>query len=912
MEKRKRSQLKDLLVRDENEFLREIAKSIKCGDEDTAKQLYSIIDQFGKSDKLSAYDCNEGETLLHTAVKHQENPSWVQQLVELCPALLHKARESSENFHGQTALHIAITKGNASAVDIMISRSNSERQSLTDLLHTCATGSRFVNTVMMGELPLSVAALKNDMEIVDLLIDSDVDVSRTNSQGDTVFHSLVKYAAVYPEKIQNVIDMMQFLNEKLVDKSKEWPMVEEPFEKSEDDTSEVIQTLHYSYVWFIQNEECLTPLQLAAKHGLSEVFEFILNIKDVYCYVSAHDGLFDVKLYDISEIDTVSNFKTYKMRKTTTARTTSQKVSPDRLEGVARKQVTSSEMDCFPCCYGNKYPDTESVLEMMYDREYSSRAAFRIIELPPVKNIVKSKWSRYRYLFAAWLILHFAFMIMYTVFGVERARIFERHGNSSSVSDSSFNGYVLAFQWFALCVGILYCIICCLLLTAKLRRKHWTSYFFHNLEYILPLLICSLAIVVDVIVTQYVPESFALILALIFGWWFCVFFLSPFRMFSFFAEMVKRVIIGDMLRFGLIITFELIAFTAGMYIVFRGSPVEEEGFESVGDTLLTMFKLGIGLGDIEKLYSAKDAWAAVLLFVLFLVFTYLLMLNALIAMMSQTCALVLEERYPQWRIQQLSVILLLEDILCVPCFRFSLRAVGDARSLKVFDPKTKHSKTTSRYCLEIHSLQMEYATEEDKEMAKKKRRVPNIMDMNATFVPNTLSEDMTDTADSVQNTYMRFHRSSFRPRSQVLSTISKPPISPPAIVPSPSVKRKKSVKSKLSPKSRSLETLEEELPENTSFLHPYREDVRYVSPKPPDVILSDRSPKPSRDSKRKRHHSENLHEKETRNAGIQHSPPPEAEPILQPPNQTHMARLLPNGLVSPPGLEIRNYNESHM
>lgn len=37
-----------------------------------------------------------------------------------------------------------------------------------------------------------------------------------------------------------------------------------------------------------------------------ELFEEIFNLKNVYCYISVNDGLFDVKEYDIIEIDIVS------------------------------------------------------------------------------------------------------------------------------------------------------------------------------------------------------------------------------------------------------------------------------------------------------------------------------------------------------------------------------------------------------------------------------------------------------------------------------------------------------------------------------------------------------------------------------------------------------------------------------
>lgn len=45
-----------------------------------------------------------------------------------------------------------------------------ENEKMSELLQLTATGGRFVNTVMMGQLPLSVAALTGNTKIVDILI----------------------------------------------------------------------------------------------------------------------------------------------------------------------------------------------------------------------------------------------------------------------------------------------------------------------------------------------------------------------------------------------------------------------------------------------------------------------------------------------------------------------------------------------------------------------------------------------------------------------------------------------------------------------------------------------------------------------------------------------------------------------
>ncbi|KAK3087062.1 hypothetical protein FSP39_001155 [Pinctada imbricata] len=395
MERRRMRPFKNMLARGDPDYYKQISKCIKNGNKEMFTSLLTELNTNGQSEKLATYDEGEGETLLHVAVKYQDDNYFVEYLINECPLLLKKAREMSSDFHGQTPLHVAITKGNLGAVSLMIEKSGPVK---TDLLHTCATGKRFVNTVMMGELPLTVAALKGNFEIVDILIENEADLSRQNHHGDTVFHSLIKYAAIYPEKITPVLNMMSKLNHLIEGLSNDRETADDP-DRDVDDPNCFTYTYHFSYIWFLQNHECLTPLQLAAKHGLSDIFEYILNIKDVYCILSTHDGLFDVKQYDISEIDTVCNHKTYHNQKALTTRP-SVKISPDRLEGVGKKNVTESD-DCLPFYQTCKPPKPESVLEMMYSSQYSSRAAFRIIELPAVKNIVKTKWKHYKTVFGS-------------------------------------------------------------------------------------------------------------------------------------------------------------------------------------------------------------------------------------------------------------------------------------------------------------------------------------------------------------------------------------------------------------------------------------------------------------------------------------------------------------------------------
>lgn len=195
----------------------------------------------------------------------------------------------------------------------------------------------------------------------------------------------------------------------------------------------------HSFLWFLRNKDNLTPLQLAAKHGVTKLFEKILNIKDVYCYISANDGLFDVKEYDITEIDTVSIIRLWQSQKQPNS-------ISRKIQGISRNVPQSNETSCAVCC---SYPDTECFLEMLFRRDYDSKDAYCIIELPPVQYFIKMKWSTYQWFFISWMILHYVFMTLLTIYSVYNVElgIPSAHGNNATTLSKDF---VYGFRWASL------------------------------------------------------------------------------------------------------------------------------------------------------------------------------------------------------------------------------------------------------------------------------------------------------------------------------------------------------------------------------------------------------------------------------------------------------------------------------
>lgn len=118
------------------------------------------------------------------------------------------AKKDISPYQGQTPLHVAIAIKNIEAVEIIMERAAAEKLR-EQLLCVCAEGNEFKNTVFMGQLPLSVAALAAksegiDMYIIDHLISKNAKIWYKNKKGDTVFHSLIKYADVKPDKTQRI------------------------------------------------------------------------------------------------------------------------------------------------------------------------------------------------------------------------------------------------------------------------------------------------------------------------------------------------------------------------------------------------------------------------------------------------------------------------------------------------------------------------------------------------------------------------------------------------------------------------------------------------------------------------------------------------------------------------------------
>jgi hypothetical protein len=183
-------------------------------------------------------------------------------------------------------------------------------------------------------------------------------------------------------------------------------------------------------------------------------------------------------------------------------------------------------------------------------------------------------------------------------------------------------------------------------------------------------------------------ENYCLIFAIITGWYLVLFFLQANKVFSFYTVLIQRVIL-DMLKFAVVMIIFLVAFSIAMFMVMQGADTNDDDFDNIGKTMVKMLTIMLGIGELGVLFQAREPLLAVLVFVLYVLLTTILLLNALIAMMSNSCTGLMDKNADvHYRLQKLSVILFLESFLPL----YLCKEVGEIEKVNHFENIKKSKK----------------------------------------------------------------------------------------------------------------------------------------------------------------------------------------------------------------------------
>ncbi|XP_060146612.1 transient receptor potential cation channel subfamily V member 2 isoform X2 [Globicephala melas] len=182
---------------------------------------------------------------------------------------------------------------------------------------------------------------------------------------------------------------------------------------------------------------------------------------------------------------------------------------------------------------------------------------------------------------------------------------------------------------------------------------------FLAIEWYLPLLVCSLAL----------------------GWLNLLYYTRGLQHTGIYSVMIQKVILRDLLRFLLVYLVFLFGFAVALVSLSReardsGAPAgsnttevagkgDTEGstapYEGVLDASLELFKFTIGMGELAVQAQLRFRGVALLLLLTHVLLTYVLLLNMLVALMSETVSSVASDSWSIWKLQKAISVLEMEN-----------------------------------------------------------------------------------------------------------------------------------------------------------------------------------------------------------------------------------------------------------
>uniref|UniRef100_A0A8C0FUY1 Transient receptor potential cation channel subfamily V member 1 n=1 Tax=Bubo bubo TaxID=30461 RepID=A0A8C0FUY1_BUBBB len=372
----------------------------------------------------------------------------------------------------------------------------------------------------------------------------------------------------------------------------------------------------------LTNKKGLTPLTLAAKTGKIGIFAYILRreIKDPECrhlsrkFTEWAYGPVHSSLYDLSCIDT---------------------------------------------CEKN------SVLEIIaYSSETPNRHEMLLVE--PLNRLLQDKWDRFvKHLFYFNFFVYSMHIIILTIAAYYRPV----EKKEKRIPHS------------ALC------------LTGFLCSQHlwptWHSAFRPCLSFSF---VHSLLLLSSVVLYFCGQELYvaSMVFSLALGWANMLYYTRGFQQMGIYSVMIAKMILRDLCRFMFVYLVFLLGFSTAVVTLIEDDNEGQDtnsseyarcchmkrgrtSYNSLYYTCLELFKFTIGMGDLEFTENYRFKPVFVILLVLYVILTYILLLNMLIALMGETVSKIAQESKSIWKLQRAITILDIENSY-LNCVRRSFRS----------------------------------------------------------------------------------------------------------------------------------------------------------------------------------------------------------------------------------------------
>ncbi|XP_026184593.1 transient receptor potential cation channel subfamily V member 1 [Mastacembelus armatus] len=615
--------------RESNTFnINKLFEAVASGDVRCLDGLYQYLHQNMKKLSDSLYQ-SYGKTTLMKALLHLKDGKneTVDVLIDISEKLgdikeFVNAAYTNSYYKGQTALHIAIERRSLSYVKLLVSKGAN--------VHAKACGKFFQPhdgpSFYFGELPLSLAACTNQPNVVDFLLENEylrADPTLTDSQGNMVLHALVMVA-------DNTEDNTEFIT-KMYDRILKTTARLHPNLKLED----------------IENHNRLTPLKMAARMGKIGLFSHILK-REFHESHTKHlsrkftewvYGPVHCFLYDLASVDSCEENSVVEI-----------------------------------LIYGSDIPNRHEMLQT-----------------EPLSRLLEDKWKRFAgQMFFFNFVAYLLYLIVFTIVSYNK-----KDGKPPFPLEHSTVGYLYLSGQLLIAVANCYFFSIGIIDMKRKRPKLQTLvidgyyeilFFVQGILFLVSagLYLCG----------QHEYLSF-LVLCLALSWVNLLYYSRGDRHMGIYSVMIQKMILSDILRFLFVYCVFLFGFSAAVVtllieppvkntteITGKGRSIFETGdpnkecvkpsFKNISYTTLELFKFTIGMGDMEFTEDYKYKEVFYLLLIGYIILTYILLLNMLIALMNRTVEKITMESTSIWKLQRAITILDMEKRL-PSCLRRRLR-----------------------------------------------------------------------------------------------------------------------------------------------------------------------------------------------------------------------------------------------
>ncbi|KAL2095046.1 hypothetical protein ACEWY4_009765 [Coilia grayii] len=609
-------------------------------------------------------------------------------------------------YFGQTALHVAIERRSKYFVELLVEKGAD--------VHAKACGNFFQwhdgPCFYFGEiLPLSLAACTNQTEIVDFLLENPyqkADVRKTDSKGNNVLHALVlvadnsaKNTDFITKMYDHILTKAAYLHPKL------------KLEEAE-------------------NNQGHTPFELVAKTGKIELLKHIMHREfhdqRSIClsrkFIEWAYGPVCASLYDLGSLDTFD-----------------------------KNSVLETLV------YGSEIPNRLNMLQVeplnrLLDEKWN-RFAHRIFLFNFLVYLL--------YLCIFTSVAYFGNRKMVSSAVVVLSMLFESfpfNGHFEcciflpspvtqkrcmpSDSTSHFGGqYICSSEGYSMHpVFTYYPKRHHAILDIRRKRPNLQSLLidgYFELIFFLQALLCIVSFVLYWCGRD--EHLCFLVLSLALSWINLLYFSRGSRHMGIYSVMIQKILLGDILRFLLVYVVFLLGFSAAVATLIQDpqeaeyttttssnqtssnqtssnqtslhqSSVSDDGEKATHNSLrsimLELFKVTIGTGDLEE-FSEQHRYKEVfyVLLICYIVLTYILLLNMLIAIMGKTVEKISDESTNIWKLQRAITILDMERNLPI-CLRKRLRSGVE----KILPGSSGDDK---RWCLRVEEMKWNQVGDED-------------------------------------------------------------------------------------------------------------------------------------------------------------------------------------------------------